>query len=206
MLREGDARGTSVNSIPILAYGEQASSSQSVIGYGLAVSGTVPASAPSSSPSSVPVVDSAIEDLDLHPIARAGAYLLKSLHPSVVFTSGRRTRDQQANAMAANIVQQPNYVTSTYVQSAVRDACVSWLNNNPNAVSQAAIKAGLTDVFGAFTDDQMAKLSKHLSGRAFDVQPTTVNAQAIKGTISGLPGLTNFMEVEAGLIRWHAQF
>ena len=61
-------------------------------------------------------------------------------------------------------------------------------------------------MLNAATDSQLAMLSKHLSGDAFDVQPVDTDAAAIKKTIRGLKGLDRFMEKEGGLIRWHAQF
>ena len=61
-------------------------------------------------------------------------------------------------------------------------------------------------VFNTFTDAELGKFSKHLSGDAFDVQPVSKNAEAIKKTIRGFPGLTKFLDTEGGLVRWHAQF
>jgi hypothetical protein len=55
-------------------------------------------------------------------------------------------------------------------------------------------------------DAKVAKLSKHLSGQAFDVQPVEADADKIKETIRGLSGLDKFLEKEGGLVRWHAQF
>ena len=52
-----------------------------------------------------------------------------------------------------------------------------------------------------------ARLSKHFSGQAFDVQPVAGAAgSAIKKTIRALPKLNNFLEKEGGLVRWHADF
>jgi hypothetical protein len=50
------------------------------------------------------------------------------------------------------------------------------------------------------------KISRHLTGRAFDVRPVMQNAEAIKADIRALPGLNKFLEKEAGHVRWHAQF
>jgi hypothetical protein len=41
---------------------------------------------------------------------------------------------------------------------------------------------------------------------AFDVQPVTQDADAIKKSIRALAGLDKFLEMEGGLVRWHAQF
>jgi hypothetical protein len=58
----------------------------------------------------------------------------------------------------------------------------------------------------AASDGDVGKVSKHLSGDAFDVQPVDINAEAIKATIRGLAGLDKFLDKEGGLVRWHAQF
>ena len=68
------------------------------------------------------------------------------------------------------------------------------------------IAAGLVSVFDRATDAELGKLSKHLSGDAFDVQPVDKDAESIKKTIRGLPGLGKFLDVEGGLVRWHVQF
>ena len=44
-----------------------------------------------------------IDDLQLEPLARQAAIVLKKKHPKLEFTSGRRTIRQQAYAMAGNI-------------------------------------------------------------------------------------------------------
>jgi hypothetical protein len=49
------------------------------------------------------------------------------------------------------------------------------------------------------------QISKHLTGDAFDVQPVTKNADAIKKSMRNLPG-AKFLEKEGGLVRWHVQF
>ena len=58
----------------------------------------------------------------------------------------------------------------------------------------------------AHSDDQLAMLSKDLSGDAFDVQPVEADAEAIKKSVRKLKGLERFLEKEGGLVRWHAQF
>jgi hypothetical protein len=53
---------------------------------------------------------------------------------------------------------------------------------------------------------ELVKISRHLTGKAFDVRPVTKNAAAIKADIRALSGLHKFLEKEGGLVRWHAQF
>ena len=150
--------------------------------------------------------DPAIEALDLSTTARKAAYALKKAHPTVEFTSGRRDKADQARAMAGNVVENRKWIEQTYAKSTARDKCQKWVDDHADATTKDAIAAGLTEVLGGLTDGQLAALSKHLSGDAFDVQPVTDNADAIKETIRGLEGLGKFLEKEGGLVRWHAQF
>jgi len=150
--------------------------------------------------------DPAIEALDLAPTARKAAYALKKAHPSITFTSGRRSKDEQASAMAGNVVKNRKWIEQTYVPSTLRTQCQEWVDENPDKKTQLEIAAGLASVFNRATDAELGKLSKHLSGDAFDVQPVDKDAESIKKTIRGLPGLGKFLDVEGGLVRWHVQF
>lgn len=58
----------------------------------------------------------------------------------------------------------------------------------------------------AMAEIGVLKISRHLTGRAFDVRPVMQNAEAIKADIRALPGLNKFLEKVAGHVRWHAQF
>jgi len=150
--------------------------------------------------------DPQIEALDLKGNARSGAYALKKAHPSVKFTSGRRNKEDQARAMASNVVHNRKWIEETYVSTTISKACQKWVDDNPDQKTQDEIAAGLLSVMNAATDADLGKLSKHLSGDAFDVQPVETDADAIKKTIRGLSGLDKFLEKEGGLVRWHAQF
>jgi hypothetical protein len=147
-----------------------------------------------------------IEALDLRNNARKGAYALKKAHPSVKFTSGRRDKASQASAMASNVVKKRTWIQNTYVPTNVSKACQKWVDDNPSKTTKEDIAAGLLSVLNEFEDAQLAVLSKHLSGDAFDVQPVETDADAIKTTIRGLDKLHKFLEKEDGLVRWHAQF
>ena len=150
--------------------------------------------------------DPDIEALNLRGAARKGAYAVKKKHPSVKFTSGRRNKEDQARAMASNVVLNRDWIEETYASSKVSKACQKWVDDNPGKTTKEDIQEGLLSVLNAATDSQLAMLSKHLSGDAFDVQPVDTDAAAIKKTIRGLKGLDRFLEKEGGLIRWHAQF
>lgn len=150
--------------------------------------------------------DPAIEALDLRGNARSGAYALKKAHPAVKFTSGRRDKADQARAMASNVVSNRKWIEQTYASHTVSIAAQKWVDDNPDKKTQDEIADGLLSVFDAAKESDLAKLSKHLSGDAFDVQPVETDADAIKKTIRALPGLDKFLEKEGGLVRWHAQF
>ena len=151
-------------------------------------------------------IDSTIDALDLAPVAKVAAYELKRLHPGVVFTSGRRDKVGQARAMASNVVNNRKWIVQTYKESDARAACQKWVDDHAGAITQAQIQDGLLSVLNELTDDQLGRLSKHLSGNAFDVQPVDRDAEAIKASIRGLEGLGLFLDREGGLVRWHAEF
>ena len=153
-----------------------------------------------------PTTDAEIEALNLAKTANKAAYELKKKFPSVKFTSGRRDKSAQASAMASNVVLNRNWIKETYAKTDARDACQKWVDDNPNKKTKAEITEGLKGVLDGLTDAQLAALSKHLSGDAFDVQPVDKDADKIKDAIRNLTGLSKFLEEEGGLVRWHAQF
>jgi hypothetical protein len=146
-----------------------------------------------------------IDDLDLVDFAADAARILLKAHPEVLFTSGRRTVDEQASAMAANVVKRRKWIEQTYVKTAERDALQNWIDSHPEARTQAAISTGLQSIMSGWSDDQKTLVSLHFCGHAFDVQPIA-NGDAIKKTIRSLPNLRKFLETEGGLVRWHADF
>jgi len=154
----------------------------------------------------MPEQDPKIEGLLLNETAKRAAYELKAKHPGIIFTSGRREKSDQARAMASNVVKNRKWIVQTYKPTPVSAACQSWVDNNPQAKSQADIQAGLVTVLNQFQDADLRRLSKHLSGDAWDVQPVTENAEQIKADIRALAGLDKFLDKEGGLVRWHAQF
>lgn len=146
-----------------------------------------------------------IEEMNLEPTAEAAAKLLLQKHPNIRFTSGRRDVTQQAHAMAGNIVSlhDRKWIGNTYIHGQELQA---WVDAHPEAKTVDQITAGLAGVMNAMPEAERLKISRHLTGRAFDVRPVTQNAQAIKNDIRSLPGLNKFLEKEGGHIRWHAQF
>lgn len=151
-------------------------------------------------------IDPAIENLALNPTAKAAAYLLKQRHSEVIFTSGRRSKADQARAMSQNVVKNRNWIAETYKDSEIKDACQKWVTDNPGAVTAEAIAAGLLGVMNSLPEEKVLVLSLHLSGNAFDINPVIPDVNDIKATVATLPGLVDFLSQEGGLIRWHAEF
>lgn len=151
--------------------------------------------------------DRSIDDLDLQDYVKTAAEQLLAAHPSVVFTSGRRTVKEQADAMAGNVVMNRKYIEQTYAASPERDALQKWVDDHPAATTKTAISAGLEGIMNGWNDTQKRKLSLHFSGEAFDVKPVSGSGgDAIKTTIKNLPKLKRFLESEGGLTIWHAEF
>src|ERR1700686_196225 len=146
-----------------------------------------------------------IEDLKLEPVADQAARLLQQKHPNIEFTSGRRDVPQQAHAMAGNIValHDRQWIGKSYLAGAKLQ---KWVDDHPSAVTVDEITAGLQETMNAMPEAELLKISRHLTGRAFDIRPVTQNAEAIKADIRALPGLNKFLEKEGGHVRWHAQF
>src|SRR5437588_2387359 len=173
-----------------------------------------PAASVADQPSRGAQVDQEIEDLDPSETAKDAAYQLKRKHPAVKFTSGRRNTQDQARAMASNVVLNRTWIEETYVRSQARDACQKWVDEHQDKHKQHEIAVGLEGVLDRFTAGQLAHLSKHLSGEAFDVQPVEEDGDEIKRTLRALTDAAGkrghagarFLEREGGLVRWHAQF
>lgn len=149
--------------------------------------------------------DAEIDQLDLSATAKTAAQQLKQAHPEITFTSGRRDIAAQAHAMASNIVSSADrtWIKKTYVAAG---ALQKWVDDHPKATSIDEISDGLKGVLDTMTDAERSKISKHLSGDAFDVRPQTKDAAKIKADMAALPGVTKFLSEEGGLERWHVQF
>ena len=176
-------------------------------GSALAVKSAASADAAAAAAPAAPVTDAEIEALDLADAAKQAAYALKKKHPTVTFTSGRRTKQDQARAMAGNVVKNRKWIEETYSKSGVRDACQKWIDDHPDSKTRDEIEKGLVEILNKYSNAQLGVFSKHISGMAFDVQPVAQNADAIKKTLRELTDKKGkFLDKEGGLVRWHAQF
>jgi hypothetical protein len=145
-----------------------------------------------------------IDSLNLRGKAKKAAEELLKQFPHIVFTSGLRDISHQAHAMAGNVVKTRDYIKKTYKPSDASKACQKWVEDHPEAKTKAAIAAGLLETLNGL-GSKAGQISKHLTGEAFDVQPVTKDAAAIKQVMKKLAG-KGFLEKEAGLVIWHAQF
>lgn len=143
-----------------------------------------------------------IEQMQLNPKAREAAEQLLAACPWVVFTSGRRTPEEQASAMVGNIIRR-TWVTDTYAPSLVSAEVQALVNT-----ADAQLRLRLADLFSNMSTTELRALSLHIVGDAFDVQPIANGLQAedTKSAIRALPGLRKFIEREGGLTRWHCEF
>lgn len=139
------------------------------------------------------------------------AVAIAKQHPDVVFTSGRRTKSEQARVMARNIVRSGDrdWVKHTYKPSDIVAAIGRWLREHPKATNAAEIEHGIAAVFAATTDTELKKISKHLTGDAFDIAPVDglhgqLILQTLRGEVRRFSG--ELLENEGGIRVWHAQF
>jgi hypothetical protein len=84
-----------------------------------------------------------IEEMNLAPVAKNAATILKSKHPTIEFTSGRRSTFQQAHAMAGNVVKKRDWIGKTYLAGAKLQ---QWVDQHPEAKTVDQITAGLDQV------------------------------------------------------------
>jgi hypothetical protein len=108
--------------------------------------------------------------------------------------------------MAGNVVKNRRWIAETYVASPIIAAAQKWVDSHPEARTQLAIADGLLGVFQSFPASEIGRISRHLVGLAFDIQPVTSRLPEIEPTIRSLPGLTKFLTKEGGLTIWHVQF
>ncbi len=138
--------------------------------------------------------------------ALLAARQLYELFPDVEFTSGRRTVRAQAHAMAENIAADATFITKTYHQPLCLAArrCQTWFEQNSGAkVDQIA--TAFERILCSLSDDELAKLTVHPTGRAIDVRP---GIQAVKEAMQVLAMKYGgkFLDHEGKLDRWHLEF
>lgn len=146
------------------------------------------------------------KDLGLTGVAAEVAEDFERAFPDCVFTSGRRTVAEQAEAMACNVVLNSQWIRETYVPSRVSAACQEWVDELTHPLYHANIAAGLARVLSGFSDAELGRLSLHMSGGAFDVKPDSVGTAAEQWlTDRAVKEGGRFLLREGGLRRYHWQ-
>jgi hypothetical protein len=157
--------------------------------------------------------------LDGDALAAATAFL--DAFPDGVLTSGGRGVQEQAHAMASNVVKQrdwilgtPGKVKGTYVWSVGAQRLHNWAITH-SVVDLGRVFDAFVLILTALSPAERAAVSKHFGRAAFDVQPqleqdgetpTARGAQMVawlKAKALELGG--RFLEREGNLVRWHWQ-
>ena len=142
--------------------------------------------------------------LRLTPRAEHVARALLAAFPSTVFTSGRRDRAAQAQAMGRNVVAfGRRWISKTYKDGPVTRALQAWLDQHPAVVTFGMIVNGLLSVLYGFDDDALVRFTNHFDGNAFDVQPVHGTGGAkVHAWLRAREDIT-FLDHEGGAERWH---
>lgn len=151
-----------------------------------------------------------VDQLSLAPAAYKGAKLLAAMFPEIVFTSGRRSIEKQARVMAVNSMKNRRFIEQTYLDG---DSLQQVVNKLPIDCSQATMEANLYNALLSLDAIGLMRVSRHLTGDAFDIQPIV--------DCSGIPSTKGQMVIdyirrnmaeakmllrEGGLVIWHVQF
>jgi hypothetical protein len=147
----------------------------------------------------------------LNPTAAGVARAFLAAHPDATLTSGKRSVQDQARAMAENVAQNSAWIQETYLVSDLSTA----LQNHvwalaPGDRTQQSLQDGFTAILLLATPDELRHLSFHLAGDAFDVAPDgdqskldTLGQLLATAVASGAGG--KLLTREGGLTRWHMQ-
>lgn len=143
-------------------------------------------------------------DLGLIDPAASCAIAVEAQCPHVVFTSGVRTRTQQAASMAFDTVQDRSFIADTYADSDAKRALLLWLNDNPDAKTFLSLTNSFESILNGLSDDQFGHLTLHGKRLAFDVRPYTCDWDTLQSLVQKFGGRT--LQKEGSLVRWHVDF
>lgn len=127
----------------------------------------------------------------------------------LTLTSGKRSIDAQAHAMAVNVHNDPHYL-HIYASQAVKDCqgwVDEWLKEHPGEhVDVEQCKAHLLSAL----DGKWGEVSFHLTGDAFDCSPHGTDEQkellkTMAKQIEDRGGHAKFLDSEHGDPAWHLQ-
>ncbi len=146
-------------------------------------------------------------DLGLVGDAFRAAVDFEAAFPSVVFTSGKRTLEAQANAMAQNCMLASDFIRRTYVSSPLILRLAEWTEGLTRPTTKTALYAGILAILKAAAPIELARLSRHLIAEAFDCEPATVSASARAWLIARAAqcgGRVIFKEAGIERVHWQA--
>jgi len=150
-----------------------------------------------------------LDQLRLAPRAKTGAVLLNERFPDMQFTSGLRDIHAQARVMATNQLRKPFWIRDTYLRGKELQRLLDTQTLNTQLELQAFIQKWLEGQ----TSEQLAQLSRHLGGYAFDIKPSVdrkgyTNTQGFDmiSFIHTVVQPEKFLQWEGGLQIWHLQF
>lgn len=147
-----------------------------------------------------------VHELNLARDPKRAAIELKTKHPGIIFTAGRRTVEDEAKTMAAQVAKRRTWIADNYPESPVHRRLQDWVVQNPTALSEEEIARGLALIMTNFTDGERGQVSGHLVGMAFDIQPPATDTDKIKAEIKNLPHIERLLENIEGENSWHIQF
>ncbi len=148
----------------------------------------------------------------LNPIAAAVARGLCDTVQDTVLTSGKRSLEATAAAVAADVAENTQFITNTYKKPlcAVAVALQGWVDAQGACLPAETYRAAFLAILGTFSADDLRKFSRHTTGDAFDIRPdgdptkiAYLERAAVARVAAG--GSALFLEREAGEIRWHWQ-
>lgn len=153
-----------------------------------------------------------LDQLRLAPLTKQAALFILERHPYVIFTSGRRDAQEQAHAMACNVVVDSKWIQQTYLRGAALQEAVDVHRTKGGTWNIAAIENVLSDALFRLTDHDLRGISRHYTGDAFDLKPIQgPEGEKVLDTIQFMRrdpqfGMEKFLTKEGNLIRWHCQF
>ncbi len=148
-----------------------------------------------------------VNQLGLRGTALQAAQDFERRYPDAVFTSGRRGVADQARAMAQNVASNRQWIAETYKKPlcAAARALQDWVDRTPHANAVSDLTVGFVAILQTFSDDELGKLTCHLSGDAFDAQTDgDLSKDAFLQSLAAKYG-GKFLDKEGGLKRRHWQ-
>jgi len=159
-----------------------------------------------------------VDHLQLIEPARSMALAVKAAFPTIIFTSGRRSRFSTAKAITedgrrvatargiSHLAGTVAYVTETYKETAAKDALLAALNALPDTDDWMTVQNAILAEINGWSDAFLGLLSRHPGGLAFDMHvDPKIDVTQLRATLAAQPGFDKFLDHEAGEAIWHAQ-